>query len=193
MEGIVTAIIGVVGTLLGTILGWCLNIVSNRGKIRIYISSWSEKFLCYKLGVQTISNSQGETELFEYECSVDIYNSSSETKIIRDIKIDFYDGKRILFSSTPFDENTKRFASGRTIYDTIVSQNIPPHSVINLKMTAGVWIKESNLSELFNTKTIYLEYNNEKNKRKKVIVKRVNYNDYFDKSEVKNEQAEDGE
>ena len=38
---ILTAIIGVGSTLLGTILGWLLNNFSNRGKLRIHYQSTS--------------------------------------------------------------------------------------------------------------------------------------------------------
>ena len=42
---ILPAIIGVVGTLLGTILGWILSNLSKRGKLRIF-STWKDEFQC---------------------------------------------------------------------------------------------------------------------------------------------------
>ena len=91
MDGIVTAIIGVVGTLLGTILGWLLSVLSNKGKVSVYLSSWTETFRHKdKEGFMINSASESQAEYFEYECSLDIYNSSSDTKILRDIKIVFY-------------------------------------------------------------------------------------------------------
>ena len=38
------AIIGVIGTILGTILGWFLNSISNKGKLKLYITSWEDEF-----------------------------------------------------------------------------------------------------------------------------------------------------
>ena len=37
---IITALIGVGATIAGTVLGWMLNNLSNRGKLNIFVSSW---------------------------------------------------------------------------------------------------------------------------------------------------------
>ena len=37
-----------------------------------------------------------QTEYYHYDLTLDVYNSSSETKILRNIKIEFDDGKNIL-------------------------------------------------------------------------------------------------
>lgn len=41
---ITTALIGVGATLAGTVLGWVLNNLSNRGKLNIFVSSWEDSF-----------------------------------------------------------------------------------------------------------------------------------------------------
>ena len=132
------AIIGVIGTLLGTILGWFLNFFSGRGKIIAYLSSWNDKFQYLDFGEMKNSSCKDKTEYFECSCSIDIYNSSAETKILRNIRMVFCDGKKDVLSVIPNDESTKRFACRRTVYDDIVSQNIPPHSVITLNLLSGV-------------------------------------------------------
>ena len=38
------AMVGVIGTILGTVLGWFLNSISNRGKIKLFVSSWENEF-----------------------------------------------------------------------------------------------------------------------------------------------------
>ena len=40
---VVAAIIGVVGTILGTILGWALNSFSQRGKLSVYVLEWEQQ------------------------------------------------------------------------------------------------------------------------------------------------------
>ena len=39
------AIVGIIGTLLGTILGWLLSVIQNQGRMKIYIKSWEETFI----------------------------------------------------------------------------------------------------------------------------------------------------
>ena len=194
MDGIVTAIIGVVGTLLGTILGWLLSVLSNKGKVSVYLSSWTETFRHKdKEGFMINSASESQAEYFEYECSLDIYNSSSDTKILRDIKIVFCEGKDILFESVPDDKKTKRSASARTIFDNVTAQNIPPKSVINVELLSGVWIKEAQLERIFYADSVYFEYLDEKSKPHRIMIKSVNYPDYFSNMEAENGQDEDGE
>ena len=43
-QEIITSVIGVIATLVGTILGWFLNNLSNRGKLTIFTFLWKENF-----------------------------------------------------------------------------------------------------------------------------------------------------
>ncbi len=38
------AILGIAGTLSGTILGWLLNSLTQKGKIRIFVKKWEETY-----------------------------------------------------------------------------------------------------------------------------------------------------
>lgn len=188
------AIIGVIGTLLGTVLGWFLNVLSNKGKITVYLSSWTDAFRHNdNEGLITISTTESQAEYYEFECSLDIYNSSSDTKILRDIKIVFRKGKNKLFGIDPDDKKTKRSASGRTIYDRITAQNIPPKSVVRVDMVSGLWIKEAQLERVFSTDSVYLEYFDEKNKLHRTMIKSINYQNYFNDLEGQYGQDEDAE
>ena len=188
------AIIGVIGTLLGTVLGWFLNVLSNKGKITVYLSSWTDAFRHNdNEGFMTNSTSESQAEYYEFECSLDIYNSSSDTKILRDIKIVFQRGKTILFGIDPDDKKTKRKASGRIIYDRITAQNIPPKSVVRVDMVSGLWIKEAQLERVFSTDSVHLEYLDEKNKLHRTMIKSINYQNYFNDLEGQNGQDEDAE
>ena len=52
---IMIAIIGVIGTLAGTILGWGLNSLSQRGKLNFYVHSWKEEFQVNKIGEMVLA------------------------------------------------------------------------------------------------------------------------------------------
>ena len=171
------AIIGVIGTLLGTVLGWFLNVLSNRGKVSVYLSSWTDSFRHKdNEGFMTDSTSESQAEYFEFECSLDIYNSSSYTKIMRDVKIVFCDGRKVLFSDIPNDQKVRKTGS----YGTVMPQNIPPHTVVNIQLSSCLSIKDNNLFEIFRTNNIYLEYSKEKNKVRRVSLKKVDYRNHFE-------------
>jgi len=48
---IILTLIGVGGTLLGTVLGWILNFFVGYGKLKIFITSWEVFYHCLNMGV----------------------------------------------------------------------------------------------------------------------------------------------
>ena len=93
-EGLWAAVIGVAGTLLGTALGWFLNVFANKGKLKFYVTSWENEFEKNEMGEMVPATSTDDVECFAYKCFLDIYNSSNETKIMRDIRVVFSDGRK---------------------------------------------------------------------------------------------------
>ena len=184
------AIIGVIGTLLGAVLGWCLNYFSSKGGITIYISSWDVQFKTSSAyGGYAQSSCINGTECIDYLCSVDIYNSSSNTRMIRDIQIVFYEDKRVLLKSVPFDGKT----NGKQKPRIVMPINIPPKSAVNSQFQSSIMIIEKEYEDVWKTNRILFEYRNEKNKRKRVLIKEVEFKDYFIELEEQNGQDEDAE
>jgi hypothetical protein len=173
------ALIGILGTLGGTVLGWFLNTLSQKGKMNIYISSWNDEFTYNNKGCMAPSSSIEQTQYYGYKLSMDLYNSSGEIKIMRNIKILFTNGKSILFQSIPKDDQTKRISSPMTYYDDISPVNIPAKSVININLHNGVWEKNDSLEFIWNVKSVYLVYTDEKNKNKKIMISKENYENHF--------------
>ena len=102
---ITTALIGVGATIAGTVLGWVLNNLSNRGKLNIYVSSWEDKFQYNDdIGEMVSCFKREEVQSYTYKVSFDLYNSSGNTKIMRNIQIAFSDGKRDIEKQTPQDD-----------------------------------------------------------------------------------------
>lgn len=180
------AILGFLGTLGGTVLGWFLNNISKRGKLNIYVSSWKDKFgFNNETGDIVPSTSKEQTEYYEYNLSLDLYNSCGETKIMRNIKIIFSHGKKVLFDSVPKDHATKRISQPMVFYDDVSVVNIPAKMVIKLNLHNGYWEdkKKSDdiLELLWKVDTIYMQYTDENNKNKKIVLKKDKYIDYFAK------------
>ena len=52
------AVISVIGTIPGTILGWVLNSLSTGGELKTYVSSWNDSFQYNKIGSMIPSKSK---------------------------------------------------------------------------------------------------------------------------------------
>lgn len=176
---VLIAAIGVGGTLLGTVLGWFLNNLSNMGKLCIYVSDWKDEFKTNNAGEIVQSKSVAETEYYAYCLSLDLYNSSGATKIMRDIRILYTDGWKRIWMKTPDDASTRRFSAGATRYDKVEPINVPPKAVMKLNLRDGLWNTTNELDFVWKTKKIYLQYIDEKNKRRKKLIKKEDYANYF--------------
>lgn len=176
---ITTALIGVGATIAGTVLGWVLNNLSNRGKLNIYVSSWEDKFQYNDIGEMVSCSKREEVQSYTYKISFDLYNSSGNTKIMRNIQIAFSDGKSDIEKQTPQDDATKRFLSKMVFYDDVKPINIPPKAVIKLDLHNGSWNKDGELDYIWKTKKVYLIYKDEKNKIKRIFIKSEDYENYF--------------
>lgn len=174
------AIIGVISTILGTILGWVLNSISNRGSLKIFISAWDEHFEHNEVGCMTTSKSKEQTECFHYNLTLDLYNSSGETKIMRNVAVVFSDNKTVVHQSTPKDDYTRRNSGAISFYDDVGPINVPPKTITQLKLHDGSWHTSGGLDYIWNTKTIHLTYMDEKGKTKKVLIKAEDYAHHFD-------------
>ncbi len=157
------ALLGILGTLSGTILGWFLNNLSQHGKLNIFISSWKDKFEYNKTGRMALSTSIDQTEDYSYSTSLDLYNSSGKTKIMRNIEIVFSNGKEELYCSTPKDYATKRIGGAFINYNDIMPINISPKSIIHIELLNWLSDSDDTLKYIWDTTHIYLRYINEKN------------------------------
>ena len=181
------AIVGVVGTLAGTFLGWLLNNLSQSGKLNIYVSSFEDKFQHNEIGCMVPSSSIEETQLYSYKLILDLYNSSGTAKIMRNITVVFSDGKKDLLKSIPNDDNTRRSSGHACFYDEVGPINIPPKSIIQLNLHRGTWKSEGGLDFIWKTQKVYLTYLDENNKLKKFKIKTEIYRDYFDNHKAEEE------
>jgi len=173
------ALLGILGTLSGTVLGWFLNTLSQRGKLDTYISSWKDEFMYNNIGVIKPSSSIEQTGIYNYELSLDVYNNSGEMKIMRNIKVVFSNNKNELYQSIPKDDATRRISHQMMFYDDISPINIPSKSVINIKFHNSLWNKNGSLDFIWNTNSVFLRYTDEKNKDKNILIKKEIYKDYF--------------
>ena len=164
------AILGIIGTLLGTVLGWLLNSLSQKGKVKVYIKKWEEIFEKQDEMGGFVKAGYKEAKYYHYNVSLDIYNSSRETKIMRDIHVVFRNRKKRLFSSVPKDDATRRATASIVYFDDISVVNIPAKSVLAIDLHGGLNSSDDEWSHLLNSNKVALVYTNDKNTMKTVEV-----------------------
>lgn len=177
----IEAIIGIVGTILGTFMGWFLNSMSQAGKLNIFINSWKDTFQFNdEHGCMAPSFCVEQTQYYNYTLDIDLYNSSGEMKIMRNIEVVFSDGCSDIRVTIPQDEATKRLSSGMILYDDVEPINIPPKAVIKYKLSKGFNNQNQGLNFLWHTTKVNLHYADEKGKTRTVPIKSEIYKDYFE-------------
>ena len=174
------ALFGIIGTILGTILGWLLNSISTKGKLVFSVAKWEDSFQRNgSMGCMEPSKSIEETEVYSYNLLLDVYNSSADTLIMRDIRIVFSDGNQDVHSSTPKNDSTRRTSSHMSFYDDIIPVNVPPKSVLQLHLHDGEWKNEHKMDFIWKTKKVFFAYKDMKNNERRFLIKSEEYNKHF--------------
>ena len=187
---IVIAVIGVLGTLLGTLLGWFLNNLSQRGKLILFLS-FKSKFYDDD-GEGGFKESLSHAKYYSYNADLEIYNSSSEYKVMRDVYISFCCKDKELFKERAYANSTYK-DNGQYLpasIDEFKSVSIPPKQILTIGTHGSISAKSEEYNKLKDVDKLVLTYRNGKNKLKKIKIADVDYVHYFDdKKENQNGQA----
>jgi hypothetical protein len=163
------AIIGITGTLLGVILGAVLNQISKRGKLKIFQKKFQFSYLKRSESghYEAQKGITEDTESASASFDIDLYNSSSDQKIGRDIFLVFIKD-RIEKKLTIKDLSTRRPSSFSVIIDQLENFNVPPKTLENLKLET--YIEKQDL-KLLNGANIFFEFKDERNKIRRFRIK----------------------
>ena len=184
---ILCAIISTVGTIFGTILGWVLNSLSQRGKLNFFIYNWGESFeMRDGYGGFKPSASKGASDRYTCHLDLDIYNSGINSKIMRSLQLRFYSNEKELLSLYAYDNSTKRLSGGVIRNDEIEAINIPGKNVSNIHISSGMGSNAEMFDLLYQSNKVYLTYRDEKNKLVKLFVSNHNCDDFFSYMEKNN-------
>ena len=174
---VIIALIGVCGTLLGTVLGWLLNSFSGYGKLKVFVTSWEEKFQYNKSGYMAFSTSKEQTDSYWYELKLDIYNSSNDMKIMREITIEFLKGKRVTIVQIPYDDAATVFRHPIYSHFDVDAINISPKSIVQYKLCNGYHKEE--LDNIWISNKVILSYIDENNKKRIAPIASLEHDKYF--------------
>lgn len=174
------AIIGVIGTVIGTILGWLLNSISQRGRISAYVSQWDNNFKHNKLLGKEPTVLTKQTVSYYYKIAIDFYNSSGETKIMRDVRIIFRNNKKSLLESIPDDRSVSKTVGKFTFYEKLSAVNIPPKSILTLKLRGDILSDVQRTIPFWGTNNVVLQYKDEANKERSILLMKENFRQYIE-------------
>ena len=179
-ECVFTAIVGIGGTLAGTILGWLLNTISRRGRLKPFITKWEEEFKWNVMGRMEPAPSYDEAEEYSFSLTFDVYNSSSDTKIMRDFRIEFLKGHKVAATGIPLNDDDK----GALLCRYMETLNVPPKSVVSVHLIEGFW--RSDFSQFDNINAsgkVRLAYKNEKGADRHIVIDVMKGGTRFDRIE----------
>jgi hypothetical protein len=160
--------ISVLASLLGVLLGFFLNNLSRRGRIKIFQNNISIYYFEREPsgGFSHQKEMTDKTEIVEILLNLDFYNTSNYTrKIARDVKINIINQKSNFKLRLKNNETTKVMA-GMIHKDDLKNINLLPNELMNLSISFGV---NENFDE-FKNSPWELVYYNENNKLVKVKI-----------------------
>ncbi|SIT91607.1 hypothetical protein [Edaphobacillus lindanitolerans] len=165
-EGIIGAVLGSVLTLITThLLKKAGGLTSNINIDNVNITEDKDGFF---KNVESLK----EADHAKVELVVDFYNSSEIYKSISDIKVDFYDGKKLIYSIPLSDSDTRKTGKIFTAFDEFEYLNVAPNELVKKKLFFE--FNQNNIEILKITTHFSIRYSIHKNsaKRKREIKKK---------------------
>lgn len=169
---ILTSAIGVCGTLFGTVLGWMLNNLSNKGKIYFSDIEIDNRYMGLKENMSTwYIDDKNKATSYYFTVSLNSYNSSNNIMAIKNIRLQFYNDNKLIASVIPDDDNATRMSGVVRITSKANIYNIQPKTLVNNKFSCAF---HEDLSDIINATKINLVYENEKGKNRTVkLIKNI--------------------
>ena len=167
---IISAIVGAVFTLL-------LTNISKSGRLKIYIRNWESHL------TSNVSDGYGgyiekddvlNGNCFNYQLIIDVHNTSGKPKIMRDIKVAFYNKEKTAIELEPNNADKTQKSSQFSKYAKIGAVNIPEKSIITLSLSGSCC--NSTIVKIKESTRIVLKYKNERGKTKKVTISKRGIN-----------------
>ncbi|MDQ0975891.1 hypothetical protein QFZ31_005769 [Neobacillus niacini] len=168
-EGIIGALLGVIVTLILT------QMLKSVGKIKFYIKENEIDFINAEQNmigeyIESKVEDRNEATNINLKHTIEIYNGSEIPKIIRDVKYSFYYGNNLLLAIDPDDKSTERYTSYSHYRDSFLNINLPPKQITNIEIIQNIKTEETEIVK--NCTKIYLEMNNHRGKKIKVLLKK---------------------
>ena len=171
---------GVLGTLLGTIIGYLLSEMHNHGRLHCFVKSWIAYFEIKDEGDRFIGcRKPNRPQYFNYCFTIEIYNSSRLPKVIRDGKIVFYKDEEPIAEFIPNDKKRETKYFHYSEYSELLAFCVPATDVITLDLLGNIFGDDTGFPFLEIADEVYFQYKNEKDKTERWKIADVKYDSYF--------------
>ena len=172
-ETLTTSIVSIFSVILGALLGWLLNVLSQKGKLYFTIE-FKDSFTKDYYGEEQPSTSKEDTVYYGYSLKLVIFNNSQNAQAVHSIKLQLHNGRKLV-QELPFVER-----DGEKGVETPVCIN--PKSIETIELHYRWPLDYFDNSEgLWTINQVYFIYTDKKGKIRRKKIKKVNYNNYFRK------------
>lgn len=162
-EGIIGAILGSVTTLIAT------ELLKSRGKLKLYLKDFVGVFQTYgDVGCGKLDKTDDDFYGFKLKYSFQVYNGTGLPRIMKDFKIVFYKGNKIVYSEVPDNEQTRENKQYYSTIDEMEVFNIYPREIQVLKHS--MYIHENDLIKIEGATKVEMIYFDEKGKKKSLLL-----------------------
>lgn len=162
-EGIVGAVLGSVATLIAT------ELLKSRGKVKLYLKEFQGIYQTYgDVGAGQRGKTDNDFYGYNLKYTFQIYNGTDLPRIMRDFKVDFYKGDKIVYSDVPKNEETRRYSQHFSNVDEMEISNIYPREIQILKHS--IYISSENLDKIEGATKIEMIFYNEKDKKRSLLL-----------------------
>ncbi|WP_319590526.1 hypothetical protein [uncultured Draconibacterium sp.] len=164
----ISALIGVLGTLAGVLLGSMLNRLARIGNIKTFQNVLKVKLTepdSFGGEIETTKVTE-RTRSLTIELNFDFYNTSElSPRIARDIKI-LIKSKNKMFKGKLKNENTRRYNQYTSHADDLLNINLSPKEVLNYNLA---FYTQKNFQEILDADW-FIEYRNDNNRLKRIKI-----------------------
>lgn len=169
------------GTVIGALIGYLLSELHNHGRLQCFVKSWHAHLdMLDERGEYVTCYEYMRPEFFNYDFTIEIYNSSRLPKIIRNGKIVFCKDEEPLKEFTPHDKSREKKYVTSSTFGELLAFCVPATGVLTLDLLGTIMGGEEGFSFLENANEVYFQYNDEKNRTRKWKISDVSYDSYFD-------------
>lgn len=165
----ISAIIGVIGTLAGVILGSVLNRIERRGKIKIFQNSLNIKLNERDPSTGGANATKEVTDNTDYlliKLNFDFYNTSAlSPKIAREIKV-LIKAKTGIIKDKLKNEKTRQYTKYFSHADDLLNLNLAPKEIKNFTLT---YSSRDKFQEILDSDW-YIEYRDDSNRIRRIKI-----------------------